>query len=297
MDMRTVIVIGNGFDIDLGWHTSYKDFCQSMKSKWNTLLTKEDCLYNYVINHVGENWFDLERTIYDYCLKKSTENTPKDLIDNDLEDFKSLKQELINFVSNRCKSPVSRNSCAFHLLNNYMEKLNQRSLPNDMIPKLYSFNYTPLEKVARIISPNANFNYYPVHGTIENNNCIFGFLDDNKIKGKYRYIQKAMDDTYAPPSLKPALMDASKIIIFGVSMGFIDSVYFKDVFERAALGGDYNTRKNFNITFVTYDEESKMNIKMNLQDIGISIQSLMTNNNIKFLLTSEVPDLKDFDNL
>ena len=22
MDMRTVIVIGNGFDIDLGWHTS-----------------------------------------------------------------------------------------------------------------------------------------------------------------------------------------------------------------------------------------------------------------------------------
>ena len=80
-------------------------------------------------------------------------------------------------------------------------------------------------------------------------------------------------------------------------MGFIDSVYFKDVFERAALGGDYNTRKNFNITFVTYDEESKMNIKMNLQDIGISIQSLMTNNNIKFLLTSEEPDLKDFDNL
>ena len=40
-----------------------------------------------------------------------------------------------------------------------------------------------------------------------------------------------------------------------------------------------------------------MNIKMNLQDIGISIQSLMTNNNIKFLLTSEEPDLKDFDNL
>jgi len=26
-------------------------------------------------------------------------------------------------------------------------------------------------------------------------------------------------------------------------------------------------------------------------------QSLMTNNNIKFLLTSEEPDLKDFDNL
>ena len=32
--MKTVIVIGNGFDIDLGWRTSYKDFYDSKKNKW-----------------------------------------------------------------------------------------------------------------------------------------------------------------------------------------------------------------------------------------------------------------------
>lgn len=30
--MGTVIVIGNGFDIDLGWHTSYKDFFKERKT-------------------------------------------------------------------------------------------------------------------------------------------------------------------------------------------------------------------------------------------------------------------------
>ncbi len=52
--MGTVIVIGNGFDIDLGWHTSYKDFFKEKEDSWKTLRTKEDDLFNYVFNHAAE---------------------------------------------------------------------------------------------------------------------------------------------------------------------------------------------------------------------------------------------------
>lgn len=293
--MRTVIVIGNGFDIDLGWHTSYKDFFKDKEVGWRTLRTNEDDLFNYVFNHAGDNWFDLEKTVYDYCLNRSKSGITDDLAMRDSNTFEALKRQLVNFVKERSSEPVNKDSYAYYLLKQYIKEINIEGMPNDMNPQLFSFNYTPLNRIAKEIAPDKRFSYSPIHGTIEKNNCIFGFLDNPQIKGGYRDFQKAMDDNYAPPSLKPALYDARKIIIFGVSMGFIDAVYFKDVFEMISKGGGLRSRTQIPITFVTRDENSKRDIKHNLQDIGISIQSLMTNSNVKFLLTSDDFDIKEFD--
>lgn len=293
--MGTVIVIGNGFDIDLGWHTSYKDFFKEKEDSWKTLRTKEDDLFNYVFNHAAENWFDLEKTVYEYCLNRSKSKTTADLAMRDLNTFEDLKKQLVQFVKERSSKPVDKDSYAYYLLKQYIKEINVEGLPNDMNPQLFSFNYTPLNRIAKEIAPDKSFSYFPIHGTIEKDNCIFGFLDDPQIKGSYRDFQKAMDDNYAPPSLKPALYDARRIIIFGVSMGFIDAVYFKDVFEMISKGGGLNSKAQIPIIFVTRDENSKRDIKHNLQDIGISIQSLMTNSKVKFLLTSDRFDIKELD--
>ena len=54
--MQTLIILGNGFDLDLGWKTSYKDFFQA----------EQDSFYQYNnLSYIkqmieGECWYNLE---------------------------------------------------------------------------------------------------------------------------------------------------------------------------------------------------------------------------------------------
>lgn len=286
--MKHIYIIGNGFDIDLGWRTSYKDFYESISKRWITLFRPgEDCLYAYLFDHAGENWYDLERTIYDYCLLKSKGDLDEDIMNRDYRDYESIKRLLERFVNERSSTPVNENSKAYEILRSYVEKSSHTDLPSDMRPELISFNYTPLDKVAKQINPKADFRYIPIHGTIEKNSCIFGFHNDPQIKGAYRDMQKLMDDNYDPGRITPLLMDAKSITFFGLSMGFIDAVYFRDVLKAASQPGDFHTRNTKNIEFITRDKKSKKDIKKNLQDIGIDFQALSTNSKVTFTLTSE----------
>ena len=286
--MKHIYVIGNGFDIDLGWRTSYKDFYDSKLKGWRVhFLSGEDCLPVYLLDHAGENWYDLERTIYHYCLSKSKGDLDEDLMNSDYRDYVSIKGQLERFVKERSSEQVGVKSKAYEILKTYVEWNSRRDLPQDMRSELISFNYTPLDKVAKQINPKVEFKYIPIHGTIEKNSCIFGFHNDPQIRGLYRDMQKLMDDNYDPGRITPLLMDAKSITFFGLSMGFIDAVYFKDVLKAASQPGDFRTRKTMDIEFITRDKQSKKDIKKNLQDIGIDFQALSTNNKVTFTLTSE----------
>lgn len=185
--MKHIYVIGNGFDIDLGWRTSYKEFYESKLMGWKMHVSPgEDCLPAYLLDHAGENWYDMERTIYDYCLLKSKGVLDKDLMAKDYRDYVSIKRQLEGFVKERSSESVIETSKAYEILKSYIEKSSRTHLPDDKRPVLISFNYTPLDMVAKQIAPKAVFKYIPVHGTIEKNNCIFGFHDDTRIKGTYR---------------------------------------------------------------------------------------------------------------
>ncbi len=287
MSMSRIIVIGNGFDIDLGWRTSYKDFFYSKIEGWRRCYHEKDELMYYIMNHAGENWYDLERTLYEYCLTKSKEGSASDdLMERDLRHYESLKSQLVNFVNERSKEPVREGSQAYSLLQKYIEDTN-RALPKDIEPRLFSFNYTPLSLVAKQINPNAKFSYTPVHGTIEKKNCVFGFHDDVQIKGQYRKMQKSMTNEIDSHELIRPMMDAREIVFFGMSMGYIDGEYFKRVFELLSEPGDFKNRKVATVTFYTKDADSKLDIKLNLQDIGINVQRWMQNNKVIFKLASE----------
>ena len=81
--MRSIVlVLGNGFDLDLGLRTSYKDFWES-----------NDCPKNYpalLIKHLNEKWpdnldkvkwYDLENELLEYFrLIKDYEDNPVDLL-------------------------------------------------------------------------------------------------------------------------------------------------------------------------------------------------------------------------
>lgn len=104
--MKHIYVIGNGFDIDLGWRTSYKDFYNSKIECWRRSYFKDDELMYYVMEHAGENWYDLEKTLYDYCLDKSKSGfVTQDNAEKDFRHYESLKNQVINYVQSQSQKP------------------------------------------------------------------------------------------------------------------------------------------------------------------------------------------------
>ncbi len=93
---KIVLILGNGFDLDLGLKTSYKDFWES-----------EFCPKDYpapMISHLNEKWikdksdvkwYDLENEFFVYYRDIVSKGTRKDVIDqNEVKFLKLVKPEL-----------------------------------------------------------------------------------------------------------------------------------------------------------------------------------------------------------
>ena len=291
--MKKVIVLGNGFDLDVGWNTSYKRFFMTQYGS-KPVTEKDNSLIQYIINHAGDKdtWYDLEKMLSDYCVMKSKEErTEQQLLDDNL-DYKELKTRLIKFITEGTSKPADSNSFAYQLLEKCIESTNKNQSSQEFIPSIFSFNYSDLGKVVSQIDPKVKFRYHAVHGTLAKDNIIFGFNNRRDIKKEYRCYQKSHDDSYESHNILPALMDASDIIFFGMSMGDIDGAYYDEVLRQTSVVGGYRTRMHKNITFVTYNSESKLAIKNNLQDAGIDTMVLCNTNNVQFLLTEDSKNLE-----
>ena len=288
MNIDTVIVLGNGFDLDLGWDTSYKSFYEKHDG-WKSFRTSEDDLFQYVIKQVPGNWFDFERTLHEYALHRAEEPFRKDdknKIKRDIQDYKDLKTQLIAFISDATKRPINKDSYAYRLLEAYV-KAKMNKISDSFFPiRLYSYNYTPLLDVIHQIDNNTKVSYTPVHGRTFDQSIIFGVHDDPQVPKDYRPIQKSMDENYKSSDIVTASIQANTIIFFGLSLGYIDGVYFKNLFTQ--ISNLSNTQMiNKRIVFITLNSKSGNDIKNNLLDMGINLQLLYNSNRINFIYTDK----------
>jgi len=297
--MNIVIVLGNGFDLDLGWDTSYKSFYDKHKG-WGMHKTDEDDLFQYVIKQTPGNWFDFERTLHEYALHRAEKPYPENeayKIDRDIHDYNTFKEQLVRFITEGSKLPIKEDSHAYRLLEAYVgaKKRNIANLSTLFSIKLFSYNYTPLLSVIRRIEPSMKIGYIPVHGMVERNNIIFGFHDDPNIPKEYRSIQKSMDENYKSSDIVTKSLKADYLIFFGLSLGYIDGVYFKNLFEQ--ISNLTNPQLiNKHIVFITKDANTEINIKSNLLDMGINLQLLYNSNVVNFIYTDDEQEVKTEDN-
>jgi len=288
MNIETVIVLGNGFDLDLGWDTSYKSFYDKHKG-WQIHKTEEDDLFQYVIKQTPGNWYDFERTLHEYALHRaekpfSKENTCK--IERDIQNYNSFKTQLMAFISNATKSPINKDSYAYRLLEAYVKVKMNRTSDSFFPTRLFSYNYTPLLDVIHQINNNTRVSYTPVHGRTVDQSIIFGFHDDPNILKEYRSMQKSMDENYKSSDIVTASLQANTIIFFGLSLGYIDGVYFKNLFTQISnLSNPQMINKR--IVFITLNSKSGNDIKNNLLDMGINLQLLYNSNHIDFIYTDK----------
>ena len=252
---NTLIILGNGFDLDMGWRTSYADFYRSNYQSFNSINRM-----SYIANLIsGQHWYDFEG-----YLRRCICDVTEDKLDELNLFWIFCRNRIGDYLSKDDIYTTNFNSCAYTFLQNIHDA------------KIVSFNYTNPYK--RIHLPSKNINH--IHGSLDNRltGAELKFGVDTKVINEnilaqndlLKHIIKSTDTSYFYDILLD-LKGATNIIFYGHSLGITDSDYFKSFFERVIDGKI--TKKN--IYIVTYDFCSLQSIIQNLSFYEIDYSKLL----------------------
>ena len=236
-----IMIIGNGFDLNLGLETSYQDFIKSkhfevLCSDGNTLA-----LYLSQKNSLN-NWVDIEREITNYSNDiKNTYETPSPAeIKNH---FGSLKAALIEHLRESLQKDINQESKAFKMI---QEEIYDTD-------RIYNFNYTnSIFKIAEILGiPKEEIEekHVYVHGSIDSEDIIFGVEDDAKISSEHIFFKKSYNINFVTSDIFQQLNSNNDAVLFGHSLGITDSSYFERYISDLKILG-----KNKLLKFYYYGE-------------------------------------------
>ena len=277
--MRTLVILGNGFDLDLGWKTSYNHF---FNSYWG------NCTKQWIPDlQERDNWCDLEG-----YLRQRTINLTNDGIDVERlwRDWLRCKSNIWEYFNQGKETGVfdtKTDSCAYHLL---------RKIKN---ADIISFNYTEPQYYT-----DNSFLDIPIkhiHGSLYDgltgSNMRLGI--DSLVECKYlsadkiKPLLKSVNNNLTSYFLK-SMKEVSTIIVFGHSFGITDSDYFKPLLERMSN----NIIKDKTLFIITRDASTMEIIKNNMSTYGIIYNNLiLSDNDIREIHTDKTYDNIDFQEM
>lgn len=254
--LSNLLVLGNGFDLDLGYKTSYKDFVNNgFEPDYGQFpFVKGGCFHGlggYVCAATCANWYDLENVLaaFGEHYAKIAE------IDHNKEEYALLVDRLTRYLTNIDYSHPTKDSVAARLL---------RALCDCVVPfETYTFNYTDLVVIGDALDLDVNSATH-VHGSLKENNIILGVGDYTNLDSSSDFLYKTSNNNYRATELIFDLGAFDNIYIFGLSLSSVDYPYFEDLFKKIASGVEDRQRKK-NIRIFTYDDKSKMDILRNLR--------------------------------
>lgn len=277
---NTVLIIGNGFDLNLGLSTSYNNFMES--EYFQTLLSDGSSLAKYLVQVRNlKNWIDIENQLKQY-------STSYGVPDNFHKEFKSLssslKEYLLYYVD---YSNINAYSNAFKLI----KALEKRKL------LLLNFNYTDsIHKVTKNYVTDS-FHHIQIHGNTLEDNIIFGVEDSADIHPSHIFLKKSVNDNFNTIDFSHTLLNTNNIIFFGHALGETDHSYFDDFFRRTVLSYEDIIKKR-NLIIFHYGEDDKNNFYAQLDKLTYSkIGTLKKLNNFVTLDSSKSHCIEELQNL
>lgn len=209
---KAIIILGNGFDLDLGLKTSYSHFAES--SQWKNLMDNnahsldESWLLGFLKRKYDVvQWIDIESALLDYAVAKS-KNHIMAYAAEDAIDFKALCQALKTYLREQQDSfSPSFHSVAFEFLKLISYLPGQSSL--------YSFNYTDLNVLAAKYSLSMNTIVHHIHGSLAaDDEIILGIETSERIDDRYAFLFKTQNRNYAHTNILKDLRDKEEYVIF-----------------------------------------------------------------------------------
>lgn len=284
MDLKykLLLIIGNGFDLDLNLKTSYKSFVESTEFKehlkdgeveslirdtqdfiYKDFVQRSQFLYKQGTKSIFpmlaaktslQNWIDIEQQLaliahnrknIGYAIHNGVELL--DLLPIEKKSFYELHSCLKNYLDGLPYEQISKGSSAYRLfsiLNQYPEFVHVKS-----------FNYTVWDKIfknkTQIIPEH-------IHGRLDDSSLIIGIQDNIDIAPEYNYMIKTFSENFRSHDLIPELRSADEVIFFGHSFGETDYHYFEDFFKRQT--NPDTARIGLPLSIFTLNRDTRMNI-------------------------------------
>ena len=251
MFSQTTIILGNGFDLDLGLNTSYKSFIDSkdfefwMKEYIDT--PDETNLFDYIFKQrLIDTWGGVEASIYDFAeYTKAIDRFDYEMIE---QEFRHLEDAIAEFLKKVDYNNIIFTSCAWHLLGIL------RKFPH---VNIFSFNYTDIAKLPGTPLPNSRIKH--IHGTLTEKNAILG-IQDCKIRQELSFFKKSHHTNYMSKKFIESLNKSERILFYGHSMCLSDMDYFTSLFKNIC-------RRESNIKsidFVVLDSDAEKELYKNI---------------------------------
>lgn len=279
---KTLVVLGSGFDKDLGLNNSCSDFsnsrfCPTIGDKeWNNF---ENTLRNKVID-----WYNRGKS------------------QQEAEEINLLWQIYVKnisffFTEKSDDFKIIKGRCAYKFLESITE-----------ISKIYSFNYTnPYEytdikqnnEIIHLHGRHYKDSYYKGMMVMsQGNDIIFGIDSECIPKDGFDnpYIHalvKKHHNVYKKTDIINDLLNVEDVIFYGFSMGIVDFNYFEKFFSSIVKG----TCLCKNIYYVTYNQESYGDFRNNLLNVKVDYETIIKNVSIIPIYTQNGIKDKEFLNM
>lgn len=270
-----LLVIGNGFDMELGLKTGFRSFVESpiyekyekeiqneyaFKKNYNIDYDQNLNIFSYFKSVLKtQKWIDLEMEIGKLATRKTVELDPE--TENRIKVFmKSTEAMKRSFdVLRECLNEYIVNLSIPGKKPNYASSLLNilASEPRDNV-QIVNFNYTNLKDITGI---DVKVSVHHIHGCVTNGygtKIILGVQDDIEIDKSYSYIIKSHSPYYRSSRIIDLLEEADEVIFFGHSLGETDYPYFAEFFQSQCRRIEPDKRKKIRI--FTLNEDSRLDI-------------------------------------
>lgn len=298
-----MLVLGNGFDLNLGLRTTYRDFVNScifkrmyvnrMKeksSKGNQSPSLIDYLYG---KKFVEKWYDIEEALLDYVSPKPDGSFVNNVKDDEKE-YKLVCKALNDYLAGLFATEAINSKQSDMMMDSAAGKILKIIKSEKNI--LYSFNYTPLNLITRIatVIDESKVPIVRPHGEItgesivkakvEENSIILGIETNSNIAHGYSFLLKSNNPLYKSTHIASDLLQTRNVIIFGHSLNQMDFGYFREYFEHLT----HNSDRNRQLTIITKDSRSRVTLLDNLRKSGISVRDVFAHTNVEIILTEDI---------
>lgn len=286
------LILGNGFDLDLGLPTTYDKFAASQF--WP--LKNEDYFYSPLAQTLleakdRERWFDIEDILFRYARERALTDEDRasrifGSVERDMEVFHRICDALCIYIRViQSRKPIIKESLAARVLNAISA--------NGTFNKVLSFNYTDLDDICNRVGCKS-LPYKHVHGSAEKGAIILGVSDEHKLQQGYDCLYKSQSIHYKSSGVRTALKESSEVVFFGHSLGLQDIAYFSD-FIIGSSNTAQSSEERRRITFFTKDVSSQELLMLNIRALNTtSFGRFRDLNDIVFIRTEDV-DKEELD--
>lgn len=277
MGEETLLIVGNGFDLSMGFKTSYGDFMKS--SYFPHEETSSLCSYLYDQYEENMGWIDIENELSEFSRMLTTKklnakkfNATLD-IDSLREEYDELKSSLKFYLQEETKRAFGPSP----------ENPAKRVI--DQLPagsKIISFNYTSIiERLTWDKFKDSKGNLLHIHGSLAPyDDIVFGVEDSAKLSKEHVFLYKAYSPHLKVQKFSDWLDSAERIIFYGYSLGDTDRQYFEKFFRKLCSGDNTYTE----LVFYYYGQSSYDNLIWQLQMLtNHKLTQLQILNKIEFI--------------